>query len=72
MCGGDFNEILSANEKIGGSGKVVSGMRNFWQAIDDCGLVDPGFASPTFTWNNNRDGCSNVQERLDRILVDIN
>ena len=35
VCGGDFNEILSMNEKEGGSVKVFTDMYNFSQAIDD-------------------------------------
>ncbi|KAK3222865.1 hypothetical protein Dsin_009890 [Dipteronia sinensis] len=41
-------------------------MFRFRQAIDDCDLVDLGFSEPKLTWNNRRDGKSNIHERLDR------
>ncbi|KAK3204864.1 hypothetical protein Dsin_018910 [Dipteronia sinensis] len=58
------------NEKSGGSDKSISEMLVFRQAVDDCDLIDLGFHGPMFTWNNKRDGRNNIQERLDRILVD--
>ncbi|KAK3223533.1 hypothetical protein Dsin_010558 [Dipteronia sinensis] len=70
VCGGDFNDILCMNEKLGGSDKSLSGMVRFRQAVDDCDLVDLGFAGPRLTWNNRRDGVSNIQERLDRFFTD--
>uniref|UniRef100_A0A803MZ27 Uncharacterized protein n=1 Tax=Chenopodium quinoa TaxID=63459 RepID=A0A803MZ27_CHEQI len=35
------------------------------QAIDSCRLEDLGFVGHQFTWNNNRGGDENIQERLD-------
>jgi hypothetical protein len=49
VCGGDFNEVLSVNDKVGGSGKSFSGMNKFRQAIDDCNLTDLGFCGPKYT-----------------------
>ncbi|KAK2658475.1 hypothetical protein Ddye_005008 [Dipteronia dyeriana] len=45
-------------------------MINFRQAIDDCDLTDLGSTGPFLTWNNRREGNSNLQERLDRFLAD--
>ena len=40
------------------------------KALDDCDhLADLGFVGPTITWNNKRGGGANVQERLDRYVV---
>ncbi|KAK0576526.1 hypothetical protein LWI29_019063 [Acer saccharum] len=69
VCGGDFNELLSTTEKLGGSEKTIRDIIRFRQVVDDCGLIDLGFSRPKFTWNNRREGCANVQERLDRILA---
>ncbi|TXG63278.1 hypothetical protein EZV62_010272 [Acer yangbiense] len=70
VCGGDFNELLCSNEKLGGLEKSISGMIRFRQVIDDCDLFDLGCSSPRLTWNNRRDGVGNVQERLDRFFAD--
>ena len=61
VCG-DFNELLCINEKLGGLDKLAVGTFNFQAAVDDCNLIDLGFASPKFTWNNKRDGNENIQE----------
>ncbi|XP_060961854.1 uncharacterized protein LOC133032051 [Cannabis sativa] len=66
VCGGDFNEILSINEKKGGADRSLSAMSDFQQALDKCSLVDMGFEGQCFTWLNKRHGGAHVQERLDR------
>ncbi|KAK3228384.1 hypothetical protein Dsin_000265 [Dipteronia sinensis] len=38
--------------------------------IDDCDLLDLGFASPKMTWNNKMNSDANIQERIDRLLAD--
>ncbi|TXG51391.1 hypothetical protein EZV62_023915 [Acer yangbiense] len=68
VCGSDFNERLSMNDKVGGSNSSVSSMIQFRQVVDYCNLTDLGFFGPSLTWNNIRDGRDNIQERLDRFL----
>ena len=70
VCGGDFNELLSVNEKIGDSEKSISGIIRFREVIDDCDLFDLGWSGPSLTWNNRRVGQGNVQERIDRYFAD--
>ncbi|KAK3205161.1 hypothetical protein Dsin_019207 [Dipteronia sinensis] len=70
VCERDFNELLCLKEKMGGSDKSFSGMFRFKQAIQDCDLVDLGYSGPRLTWNNRRDGKSNILERLDMYLAD--
>ncbi|TXG63522.1 hypothetical protein EZV62_010516 [Acer yangbiense] len=72
VCGGDFNELLSMSEKLGGSEKAIRDIIRFRQVVDDCEFIDLGFSGPKFTWNNMREGRDNVQERLDRILASTN
>ncbi|KAL5834454.1 hypothetical protein ACOSQ4_013951 [Xanthoceras sorbifolium] len=55
LCGGDFNELLHIEEKLGGNERIGPGMFNFRR--------------PLFTWNNKRGGSRNVQERLDRFFA---
>ena len=37
--------------------------------ISECCLMKMSFSGPRFTWSNNRPGVANVQERIDRVLV---
>ena len=37
--------------------------------IDNAGLIDLGFDGNPFTWTNKRAGLANIQERLDRGMV---
>ncbi|KAK2657778.1 hypothetical protein Ddye_010830 [Dipteronia dyeriana] len=69
-CGGDFNELLSRNEKNGGPDKSFFGMSLFREVVDDCDLADLGFSGPSYTSNNKREGKDIVQERLNRFLAD--
>ncbi len=67
---GDFNCILSPNEKRGGRAYSDSvDRREFREFVDDAGLVDLGFSGPRFTWCNNQLGRARVWERLDRALA---
>ena len=42
ICIGDFNEILSTNEKQGGEQRSEWQMANFREVLDDCRLRDIG------------------------------
>ena len=66
VCVGDFNEILTSEEKQGGLPKSLNLMQDFRASLLHCGLVDLGFQGNIFTWNNGRHGEEFVQERLDR------
>ncbi|CAN1162022.1 LINE-1 retrotransposable element ORF2 protein [Linum perenne] len=61
---GDFNSILSANDKRGGAGFVRARNKSFIDTVDLCGLSNLPFQGPKFTWARN-----NVLVRLDRALV---
>ncbi|KAL5767157.1 hypothetical protein ACOSQ2_013940 [Xanthoceras sorbifolium] len=69
LCGGDFNEFLHIEEKLGGNERIGPGMFNFRSIVELCDFVDLGFSGPLFTWNNKRGGSRNVQERLDRFFA---
>lgn len=43
LCVGDFNEILSDEEKLGGKFRRDDRMRDFRYCLEDCGLADLGF-----------------------------
>ncbi|KAK2978561.1 hypothetical protein RJ640_006680 [Escallonia rubra] len=69
LCGGDFNEILRQDEKEGRTPKVNWQMRNFHEALDDCGLADLEYSGFKFTWCNNHTQPATVRERLDRFCA---
>ena len=69
LCGGDFNLMLMASEKKGGSVFDVKEAEIFRRAIEMCNFMDMGFVGYEFTRSNNRGGDANVQERLDRFFM---
>lgn len=66
MVIGDFNAVLSSEDKVGGKLVASSSYGGFKKMINDNGLIDLGFEGYAFTWNNRRGGLANIQERLDR------
>ncbi|KAK2635601.1 hypothetical protein Ddye_030393 [Dipteronia dyeriana] len=71
LCMGDFNEIISEDDKLGGPPQNRLMMENFKEALEYCGFEDVGFRGPIFTWCNRRNGVDSMQERLDRGLCNI-
>jgi hypothetical protein len=63
---GDFNEVLVASKKWGGSAKSKRLMRDFQQALEDCDLADLGYRGPQFTWTNCWENEEFIREILDR------
>lgn len=47
---GDFNSIVSENERFGGAAYNNRSNNAFVECIEDCGLIDMGFSGPPFTW----------------------
>lgn len=64
MVVGDFNELLHASEKLGGSPRREGQMKLFRDALSYNDLFDLGFAGSPFTWSS-----SSVKSRLDRAVV---
>ena len=69
LCGGDFNELLQAEEKWGRVARSDSQMSAFRRVVDECGFVDLGFVGSPYTWWNKQTGPARVLERLDRCLA---
>jgi exonuclease III len=69
ICIGDFNEVISNEEKWGGSNRSSSQMRRFQLALEECELSDMGFRGPKYTWSNCRESWDYIKERLDRGLA---
>lgn len=70
VVGGDYNEVLSTNEKYGGIPRNDNLIEMFKLALIDCGLGDLGFEGHTFTWTNNRAAPDTVRCRLNRVCAD--
>jgi exonuclease III len=69
IIGGDFNMILSLEEKTGGSKRLEQDSGKFKTLIEHLKLVDIENNNGTFTWSNRRSGNQHVACRLDRFLV---
>ncbi|KAL0410571.1 UNVERIFIED_CONTAM: hypothetical protein Slati_3646800 [Sesamum latifolium] len=65
LCAGDFNEILTPDEKIGAP-RPRKQMDNFRACLSDCQLYDLGYVGNKFTWCNRREAPATVRVRLDR------
>ncbi|CAL1356334.1 unnamed protein product [Linum trigynum] len=61
---GDFNALLSPEDKHGGAKFNASSSREFRRCVEDCALIDAPFTGPRFTWK----GANQLQERLDRAI----
>lgn len=70
MIIGDFNETLWQFEHFSVSKRGEAQMRAFRDVLQICELVDLGFSGVPYTYDNRREGRSNVKVRLDRALAD--
>ena len=66
---GDFNEILSEEDKFGGRRLNLNRAIEFKDCIDSCNLLDLGFSGPKYTWSNLRQVSDLILERLDRCFA---
>lgn len=62
---GDFNEVLSMDDKVGGNCPSQSWLDSFHDMLNFCGFVDIDFKGPKCTWRNNRLGKDCIMERID-------
>lgn len=69
LCLGDFNDVLSSDEKLGRLSVDIRKVLNFQSMLTDCQLIDLGFQGPKFKWCNRRIGENHVKERLDRAVA---
>lgn len=55
-------------EKKGGRVRPYNQMKNFRDALDECGLMDLGYVGSKFTWFKNFSNGISVWEWLDRVV----
>ncbi|XP_027086667.1 uncharacterized protein [Coffea arabica] len=68
LIAGDFNDIVSNDEKWGGNWREEGSFKAFRDFINDNQLMDVGFQGHPWTWCNNWEGPGEVKQRLDRGL----
>ena len=72
IIAGDFNEMLSSDDKLGGRPINLYRANIFKECLDACNMADLDFQGPRYTWTNKHDLCSLIQERLDRFFANPN
>ncbi|KAL3363180.1 hypothetical protein AABB24_012466 [Solanum stoloniferum] len=68
LVGGDFNVMLSPEEKLGGFPVYCQETEDFANCIATSSLYDLGYIGSTYTWWNGRSEDACIFKRLDRIL----
>ena len=71
VCIGDFNQILSQEDKFGFSYRKIEGAEVFRQTLFDLGLCDLQAKGQHFNWMNGHGDESFVMERLDRAFATV-
>jgi exonuclease III len=66
---GDFNLILSQDEKEGGNFGSSHMISMFRDTLQNHNLSDLGFEGDKLTWHNRQDGVSNIKAHLDRMVA---
>lgn len=69
LCIGDFNDVLSPLDKLGGNLVDFFHLQVALNAISGCGLRNVGYSGYRFTWSNKRKTSNTIEERLDFALV---
>ncbi|XP_020691611.1 uncharacterized protein LOC110106176 [Dendrobium catenatum] len=70
IIGGDFNCVLNKEEKRGGKRFLFSkGPRDMKCFMTNFDFHYVGNIGPRFTWCNNKEGASQIWERLDRCIL---
>ncbi|XP_074299402.1 uncharacterized protein LOC141630493 [Silene latifolia] len=68
LIGGDFNNVLYANERIG-SEITLAEVQPFLDCVNDCKITDMKVVGSFYTWNNKQDVLTRVYSRIDRALI---
>ncbi|KAK2377607.1 hypothetical protein QL285_078261 [Trifolium repens] len=69
---GDFNDLLSQEDKLGNHPHPNWLCSGFRSAVNDCDLTDIQLEGHRFTWIKSRGSVRVIEERLDRAMVSTN
>lgn len=69
MIIGDFNDLLSTTDKLGGAEHPSWCLRGFRDVVTDCSLHDLPLIGYPFTWSRAKGKPHGIEERLDMALV---
>ncbi|XP_074290663.1 uncharacterized protein LOC141617376 [Silene latifolia] len=68
LVGGDFNNIIHPNERLGGAPVSLADIKPFQDCLHQCDLYDIKAIGSIFTWNNKQKLDTLVYSRLDRCV----
>ena len=71
LCIGDYNEILSSEEKNGKHPRPLPPKVTFQNALLAYGLIDLGYCGYRYTWWNGQEGKAFIEEGLDRACASL-
>ncbi|KAL8138150.1 hypothetical protein V2J09_004151 [Rumex salicifolius] len=66
---GNFNYIVSLDERASGSGGLMNDSSTFIDVIDLCNLIDMGFSGLHFMWRHGSPESTSFLKLLDRVLA---
>ncbi|XP_074301307.1 uncharacterized protein LOC141632685 [Silene latifolia] len=69
VVGGDFNNVLHADDMLGGAVVSLADIKPFQDCLHYCELQDTKAIGSFFTWNNKQNVDTLVYSRLDRCLT---
>lgn len=61
--------IFNQSDKQGGLSFNKNDCEYYYKILENAGLYDLGYTGNDFTWDNHREGIHNIQERLDRAVL---
>lgn len=71
LCIGDFNQVLSQEDKFSFNDREIEGADLFNQTLFDLGLCELEARGQKFTWMNGRENEAFVMERLDKAYASV-
>ena len=66
---GQFNKVLCREDKFGGDQVKLNRDLEFKGCLDECNMLDLGFAGPKFMWTNYRPISNLILERIDKCFA---
>ncbi|XP_026416499.1 uncharacterized protein LOC113311932 [Papaver somniferum] len=71
MLIGDFNTILSADDKMGGRAPLRVAMQDFHEAMNACSLIQASSSGLQYTWCNNKASGKRIVCTLDKAFYNL-